>query len=146
MSWYSDYETGAGYARDRTDRALKLKREEEDRVYQAEIRKNQLQKLKEAQALTDELLAQHEAEKRRARELEIGVDPLPTGVTEGPPGRTYPAGTAQLTVDGKQVELPYTSEDYKFVSDMYTDITGKELPTEKTAGLAEVYTTPGAYG
>jgi len=121
MSWYSDYETGAGYARARTDRALKLKREEEDRVYQAEIRKNQLQKLKEAQEQADLIKAKQTDQFNLARSLQIGANPLPVAgvVAEGPAGQ--------------------------YVTDTSTTGEIEEIAVDVPAGLAEVYTTPGAY-
>ena len=120
MSWYSDYETGAGYARARTDRALKLKREEEDRVYQAEIRKNQLQKLKEAQEQADLIKAKQTDQFALARSLQIGANPLPVAgvVAEGPAGQ--------------------------YVTDTSTTSEIDEI-ADAPAGLAEVYTTPGDY-
>jgi hypothetical protein len=119
-TWYEDYESGANIARARTDRALQLKRDEEDRVYQAEIRKNQLQKLKEAQEQADLIKAKQTDQFNLARSLQIGANPLPVAgvVAEGPAGQ--------------------------YVTDTSTTSEIDEI-ADAPAGLAEVYTTPGAY-
>ena len=132
-TWLEDYESGANIARARTDRKIALRDAEEDRVYQAEIRKNQLLKLKEAQEQSDLLKTRQTDQFNLARSLEIGTDPLPANVVaDGPPGQTTTKGT-----------VPYAGlDEYTAGTGAYatleTDYTGREttLKEEHEAALA----------